>query len=72
MAHLSPADWDRLERAVLDGRRIALTRSGRELVVVPLRVFLQAGREAIEARHPTTGHLLVRLIDELDAVEILP
>lgn len=72
MAHLSPAEYDRLERAVLDGRRVALTRSGRELVVVPLRLFLLAGREAIESRHPSTGHTVVSVIEELDAVEVIP
>lgn len=72
MAHLSPADYDRLERAVMDGRRIALVRQGRELVVVPLRLFLRDGREVIEARHPTTGHLISSAIEDLDAVELVP
>lgn len=72
MAHLSPAEYDRLERAVMNGRRIALVRQGREMVVVPLRLFLRNGREVIEARHPTTGDLITRTIDELDAVEIVP
>lgn len=72
MAHLSPAEYDRLERAVMEGRRIALVRQGREIVVVPLRLFLRNGREVIEARHPTTGDLITRTIEDLDAVEILP
>jgi hypothetical protein len=72
VAHLSPAEYDRLERAVMDGRRIALVRQGREMVVVPLRLFLRNGREVIEARHPTTGDLITRTIEELDAVEIVP
>ena len=72
MAHLSPAEYDRLERAVMNGRRIALVRQGREMVVVPLRLFVRNGREVIEARHPTTGDLITRTIDELDAVEIVP
>lgn len=72
MAHLSPAEYDRLERAIMDGRRIALVRQGREVVVVPLRLFLRNGREVIEARHPTTGDVIARAIDDLDAVEIVP
>ena len=71
MAHLSPAEYDRLERAIMDGRRIALVRHGREVVVIPLRLFMQNGREVIEARHPTTGDVITRVIDELDAVEIV-
>jgi hypothetical protein len=56
----------------MDGRRIALVRQGRELVVVPLRLFLRDGREVIEARHPTTGDIITRAIEDLEAVEIVP
>ena len=72
MAHLSPREYDRLERAVMDGRRIALVRQGRELVVVPLRLYLRDGREVIEARHPTTGDIIIRVIEDLDGLEIMP
>jgi hypothetical protein len=72
VAHLRPGDYDRLERAVMDGRRIALVRQGREIVVIPLRLFVRDGREVIEARHPTTGDLITRSIEELDGVEIVP
>lgn len=72
MAHLSPREYDLLERAVMDGRRISLVRQGREVVVVPLRLFLRDGREVIEARHPTTGYLMTSVIEELDAVDVLP
>ena len=72
MAHLSPRDYDQLERAVMDGRRIVLVRQGREIVVVPLRLFMRAGREVIETRHPTTGDLITSAIEDLDAVEFVP
>lgn len=72
MAHLSPRDYDQLERAVMDGRRIALIRQGRDVIVIPLRLFVRDGREVIEARHPTTGDLITRVIDDLDAVEFVP
>jgi hypothetical protein len=72
VAHLSPREYDRLERAVMDGRRIALVRQGRELVVIPLRLFLRDGREVIEARHPTTGDIITRVIEDLDGLEIMP
>jgi hypothetical protein len=70
VAHLTPGEYDRLERAVMDGRRIALVRQGREIVVIPLRLFMRGGREVIEARHPTTGDLITRVIEDLDAVEV--
>ena len=72
MAHLSPRDYDLLERAVMDGKRIALVRQGRDVVVIPLRLFMRDGREVIEARHPTTGDLITRIIEDLDAVEFVP
>ena len=71
MAHLSPGEYDRLERAIMDRRRIALVRHGREVVVIPLRLFMRDGREVIEARHPTTGDVITRAIDDLDAVEVV-
>lgn len=54
----------------MDGRRIALVRHGREVVVIPLRLLFRDGREVIEARHPTTGDLITRFIEDLDAVEV--
>ena len=72
MAHLSPGEYDRLERAILNGRRIVLVRQGRELVVVPLRLYMREGREVIEARHPTTGDIISSVVDDLEAVEVLP
>jgi hypothetical protein len=72
VAHLTPGEYDRLERAIMNGRRIALVRQGRELVVVPLRLYMREGREVIEARHPTTGDIITSVIDDLEAVEVVP
>ena len=71
MAHLSPREYDRLERAVSDGRRIAIVRHGREIVVVPLRLVSRGGRDRIEARHPTTGDPLTFVIEDVDSVEVM-
>lgn len=72
MANLSPKDYDRLERAVLDGKRIAIVRQGRETILVPRRMFVRNGREVIEATHPTTGDPLDIVIDFVDSLEVLP
>lgn len=72
MAHLTPREYDRLEKAIMDGRRVALVRQGREIVVVPLRLYMRDGREVIESRHPTTGDMMTSVIENLDAVEVLP
>jgi hypothetical protein len=72
VAHLTPKDYDRLELAVQHGKRIALVRQGRELVVTPKRLFVREGHDVIEAIHPTTGDALVLVIELLDSLEILP
>ncbi len=72
MAHLSPKEYDRLERAVQDGKRIVVVRQGRETVVLPRRIYLRNGREVIEATHPTTGDVMDVIIDLLDSLEVLP
>jgi hypothetical protein len=72
LAHLTPHEYDLLERAIMDGRRVALVRQGREVVVIPLRLFMRNGREIIESRHPTTGDLMTSVIEDLDGLEVVP
>ena len=69
MPQLTTTQYDALERAVLDGTRVAIWRRGTEYVVIPKRLYLAGGREIIEATHPTTGHRLTLFVDEMDAVE---
>jgi len=72
MAQLTHAQYDAIERAVIDGTRIAVRRRGqREYVVIPLRLRVIDGREAIEARHPSTGHDLTLFLDELQSIEVV-
>ena len=72
MGQLTHEQYDALERAVVNGSRVAIQRSGRrESVLVPLAVRLRDGRELIEARHPTTGHDLVIYLDEIDNIEVI-
>jgi hypothetical protein len=72
MAQLTHEQYDALERAVAHGSRIAIHRSGRrESIVVPLKILVKNGREAIEARNPTTGHDLTIYLDEVEALESL-
>jgi len=68
---MSVAQYDALERAITDGRRISVFRRGTEFLVIPERLVLRNRRECIEARHPTTGDHLTLWIDEADAVEIV-
>jgi len=72
MAQLTHEQYDALERAVVRGTRVAISRKGRpESVIVPLSIHLRDGREAIETRHPTTGHDLTIYLDEVDGVEVV-
>lgn len=68
---LTVLEYDRLEHAIDHGTRLALTRRGTELLVVPERLRIVKGREIIHTRHPTTGHRLELFVDELDRVEDL-
>jgi hypothetical protein len=71
MTQLTHDEYDRLERAVSRGQRIAAYRRGTEFIVVPLALLYRNGRELIEARNPTTGDDLTLYLDELDAIEMV-
>ena len=71
MAQLTHEQYERLERAVTRGQRIAVYRRGTEYVVTPLSLEQRGGREVIEARNPTTGDSLSLYIDELDTIEVV-
>ena len=71
MAQLTVKQYDALEAAIRDGRRIVVRHRHRNVVVVPDRLVLRNRREAIEARHPTTGDPVVIWIDEAESVEVV-
>jgi len=67
---LSHREYDALEHALSRGTRVAISRQGRrELVLVPLSLSVDAGREVITARNPTTGHDLTIYLDEVERIE---
>jgi hypothetical protein len=70
MAQLSTEQYDLLERAIIDKRRIAVMRRGTEYVVVPSRLSVERGREAIQARHPS-GTTMTFFIDEVQSIEVV-
>lgn len=71
MAQLTNSQYDALERAIRDGTRIAVYRRGTEYVVIPQRLRMLAGREAVESVHPTTGDDITFHLDEVDAIEVV-
>jgi hypothetical protein len=68
---MSVKDYDRLERAIVEGKRLAFWRRGTEYLVIPERLRLADGREVVLARHPSTGHRMELFVDELDAIEVV-
>ena len=71
MAQLTARQYDDLEKAVRDGCKVSVMRRGTEYVIVPLSLKLRSGREAIEARNPTTGDSLVIFVDDVESFVVL-
>jgi hypothetical protein len=71
VTQLSPAQYDALERAIFNGRRLSVWRRGTEFMIIVDRLRVTGGREALEAHHPTTGDKLTLYIDELEGIEVV-
>ena len=71
MAEFTHKQYDLLESAITGGTRISAYRRGTEYVVVPTRLHMVKGREAVEATHPTTGDKITIYLDELDSFEVV-
>jgi hypothetical protein len=71
VSQLTHEQYERLERAVTRGQRVAVYRRGTEYIVIPLSLAMRSGREVIEATNPTTGDSLSLYLDELDSIEIV-
>jgi uncharacterized protein with PhoU and TrkA domain len=67
----SPERLDQLERAVRDGRRVAVDRRGTEYIVTPVRITQVAGREALIARLPMTGDEMTFVLEDLEGLRVL-
>ena len=68
---LNAAQYDALERAIADRRRLAVWRRGTEFMIVVDRLRVIGGREALEAHHPTTGDKLTLYLDEVEGIEVI-
>ena len=68
---LSAAQYDALERAISDGRRLSVWRRGTEYLIIVDRLRVMTGREALEAHHPSTGDKLTLYLDELEGIEVV-
>jgi hypothetical protein len=71
ITQLTTTQYDALERAIADGRRLSVWRRGSEFVVIVDRLRVTGGREALEAHHPVTGDPMTLYIDELEGIEVV-
>jgi hypothetical protein len=71
VTQLNAAQYDALERAIMDRRRLSVWRRGTEFMIIVDRLRVTGGREALEAHHPTTGDKLTLYIDELEEIEVV-
>ena len=71
MAQFNHEQYDALERAVADRRRVAIYRRGTEYVVIPHRLTQRGGREIIETRNPTTGDRQTFFLDEVEGFDVV-
>ena len=71
MAQLTAKQYDDLERAVRDGKKVSVMRRGTEYIIVPLALQLRSGKEALEAQNPTTGDALVIFVDDIESFYII-
>lgn len=68
----TPERLDQLESAVRQGRRVALSRRGSEYVVNAVRMTTTGNREAFVGRLPMTGEEMTFVLEDLDAMLVLP
>jgi len=68
---LTTRQYDALERAIAEGRRLAVRRPAHEIVFVPERIRAVRGGEGVEGRHPVTGAALTVPLDDLDGFEVV-
>ncbi len=71
VTQLNAAQYDALERAIADRRRLSVWRRGTEFIIIVDKLRVAGGREALEAHHPTTGDKLTLYIDELEGIEVV-
>lgn len=70
MAQLTYEQYDALERAITNRTRIAVMKHGTEYVVVPSRLVVERGREALQVWHPS-GTTMRFYLDELESFEVV-
>ncbi len=68
---MTAAQYDALERAIVDRSRVAIRLNGGEMVVIPEAIKLQGGREMLLTQNPSSGLPLLLNIDDIDRLEVV-
>ena len=71
LKQLTHRQYDALESAIINGRRVSIYRRGTEFIGVPQRLWSEGQREAVDVLHPTTGEELTLYLDEIDRLEVV-
>jgi hypothetical protein len=69
--YVTAAQYDALERAIVDRTRVAIRMNGAELVVIPEAIRVRDGREVLQTQNPSSGLPLVIRIDDIERLEVV-
>ena len=68
---MTAAQYDKLERAIVDRSRVAIRLNGAEMVVVPEAIQMKGGREVLLTQNPSSGLPLLLKIDDIERLEVV-
>lgn len=68
---MTAAQYDALERAIVDRSRVAIRLHGAELVVIPESIRMDRGRELLVTQNPSSGLPLHITIDDIERLEVV-
>lgn len=68
---MTAAQYDALERAIVDRARVAIRLNGAEMVVIPEAIRMQGGRELLLTQNPSSGLPLLVNIDDIERLEVV-
>ena len=68
---MTAAQYDALERAIVNGSRVAIRLHGAELVVIPESIRMDKGRELLVTQNPSSGLPLDITIDDIERLEVI-
>ena len=68
---MTAAQYDALERAIVNRSRVAIRLNGAEMVLIPEAIRMQGGRELLVTQNPSSGLPLLLKIDDIERHEVV-